>query len=74
MSAPTTERAVLNLSTDDLDNLYRLASAKRELQDIAGALFHGRTSKREDRTDMSNRLTRVWASLDTIERRMGAES
>ena len=67
------ERAALSLTADDLDNLYRLASAKRELGDIAGALHHSRTSKREDRREMSDRLWRVWASLDTIEQRLGPE-
>lgn len=67
-----TERATLNMTTDDLDNLYRLSSAQRELSDIAGSLFHGKTSKRGERLDFSNRLYRVLSSLKTVEMRLGA--
>jgi hypothetical protein len=66
-------RSRLNLSTGDLDTLARLASAQREVKTVADALYHSRTSKREDRQQLARQLNAVAASLRTVELRLGEE-
>lgn len=65
------ERARLNLTTGDLEVLSRLGAAQRELGEIAEALLHSRTSKREAREDFGRRLNAVKSSLRTVELRLG---
>lgn len=66
-------RSEVNLSTGDLDVLARLAGAQREVKAIADQLYHGKTSKREERRDFARRLNAVAAALRTVELLLGGE-
>ena len=67
-------RSVLNLTTDDLDTLARLAAARREIREIADALFHSNAGrKKSDRHDFARRLNGANVSLRTVEMRLGGE-
>lgn len=66
-------RSTLNLDTGDLDALQRIAGAKREIGEIADALFNSKTSRREQRNEFGRRLNSVKASLTTVEMRLSGD-
>jgi len=67
------ERAQLNFTTGEIEDISRLAQAQREIKDIADELYQAKTSKKETRRDYARRLNLVASSLKTVEMRMGGE-
>jgi len=66
------ERARLNLTTDDLDVLRRLSEAQRDLGTLADdLLLRRRGTKRAEREAIGRKLNAVKASLKSVELRLG---